>query len=175
MLKESELWLVCGNIVWGQRVSWIPQCAARHLHSLRNSYQEFDTALNSDISITLNEASVLACGHLCWCAEWGRAFQVHGRTLVCVARECVTPCAVLWPVVIWRSVLMWTLPVGVDLPSPALWSPASTQLTPSQSEGEVSVYLVCSGHGQLFTACGMHLNTSNGHSFLLIVATLSFK
>lgn len=118
--KQSvELWAVCGNIVWSQRVSWFPQCAQRHLHNLCNSYQEFDTALNSDICTMLIDVSVLACGHLCW---WWCAFKsaVHART------EWVTLCAVLWPVVIWRSAMMWSLPAGVDLLSSALLRPAST-------------------------------------------------
>lgn len=44
---------MCGNIVRSQRVAWFPLCAARHLHNLCNSYQEFDTVLNSDICTML--------------------------------------------------------------------------------------------------------------------------
>ncbi len=124
IFKQSvELRAVCGNIVWGQRVSWFPQGAARHLHNLCNSYQEFDTALNSDICTMLIDVSCISMRTSpCWCAEWERAFKsVHIHIGVCVCwSEWVTLCAVLWPVVIWRSVLMWSQPAGVDLPSPAL-------------------------------------------------------
>lgn len=54
MFKQSaELLAVCGNIVRSWRGSWFPLCAARHLHNLCNSHQEFDTVLNSDICTML--------------------------------------------------------------------------------------------------------------------------
>lgn len=34
IFKQSvKLQALCGNIVWGQWVFWVPQCAARHLHN----------------------------------------------------------------------------------------------------------------------------------------------
>lgn len=84
MVKQSaELWAVCGNIVRSQRVSWFPLCAARHLHNLCNSYQEFDTVLNSDICTMLIDGCCffvffgLACAHLCWWCRKMVRFEVH--------------------------------------------------------------------------------------------------
>lgn len=71
-----------------------PRCAARHLHNLCNSYWEFDTALNSDICTMLIDVSVLACGHLCWCAECGWAFKSIHTHVGVYCREQVTLCAV---------------------------------------------------------------------------------
>lgn len=60
---------MCGNIARSQRVPLGPLCAERHLHNLCNSYQEFDTVLNSDICTTLIDVFFfflfgLACGSL---------------------------------------------------------------------------------------------------------------
>lgn len=63
--RSVKLQALCRNIVWGQWVFWVPQCAARHLHNLCNSYKEFESALNSDICTMLIDVAVLACGLLC--------------------------------------------------------------------------------------------------------------
>lgn len=47
-----------------------------------------------------------------------RSMLVHACVCVCVDKI-VTLCAALWPVVIWRSELMWSSPAGVDFASSA--------------------------------------------------------
>lgn len=95
---SDELQTVCGNIIWGQWVFWVPQSAARHLHNLCNCYQEFDTVLNFDMCTTLIDVSVLACGLLCASVQNERVLS----SPVCVwvhVRDWVTLCAVrfgLW-------------------------------------------------------------------------------
>lgn len=100
MVKQSaELWAVCGNIVRRQRVSWFPLCAARHLHNLCYSYQEFDTVLNFDICTMLIDGCWgfffffgLACAHLCWWCRKTVRFEVHKHTRCRHARWPVWPC-----------------------------------------------------------------------------------
>lgn len=108
-----------GNIAWARQVSWFPQVYCQtptHLVQRRSELWHLHHA-NWCVYISMWTS-------LCWCAELECAFKSwfeHTHCCLCVCwRDWVTLCAVLWPVVIWRSVLMWSLPAGVDLPSSAV-------------------------------------------------------